>query len=292
MGTVRTGKKHPSDELGLLLRHWRGVRGTSQLGLALDVGISQRHLSFIESGRSAPGRQTLTGIVQSLDVPLRERNAIFLAAGYAPVYSEAPWNAREMQGITRALDRMLRQHDPFPAIVMDRYWNVLVTNESSPRFFGSFIDMEARTGPRNMLHLIFDPDGMRPFVVDWETVARSLIQRVYREAVGRVLDERTHDLLDDLFAYPGVDASWRSHGSVGSTPDLPMIPLGFSKDGKVLSYFSMVTSVGAPQSVAAQELRIESMFPADEETEAFHEKWMSRGHSSDSLHANDQTDLQ
>jgi len=267
-------RKEPN-ELGLLLRHWRGVRGTSQLELALDVDISQRHLSFIESGRSAPSRQTLTGIVQSLDIPLRERNAVFLAAGFAPVYSEAPWNATEMQGITRALDRMLRQHDPFPAIVMDRYWNVLATNQSSPRFFGSFIDMAARTGPRNMLHLIFDPEGMRPFVVDWETVARSLIQRVYRETVGRVLDERTHTFLDELFAYPGVDASWRLHGLVGPAPDLPMIPMGFNKDGKVLSYFSMVTSVGAPQSVAAQELRIESMFPADEETEVFHEKWMS-----------------
>lgn len=276
MGTVRTDQKHLPDELGHLLRHWREVRGASQLGLSLDAGISQRHLSFIESGRSAPSRQTLSSIAQSLDVPLRERNAIFLAAGYAPVYSEAPWNAKEMQGITRALDRMLRQHDPFPAMVMDRYWNVLNTNESSPRFFGSFIDMAARTGPRNMLHLIFDPNGMRPFVVDWETVARSLIQRVYRETVGRVLDEQTNALLDELFAYPGVDPSWRLHGSIGSAPNLPMIPMGFNKDGKTLSYFSMVTSVGAPQSVATQELRVESMFPADEETEVFHGKWMSR----------------
>jgi transcriptional regulator with XRE-family HTH domain len=267
-------QREPND-LGLLLRRWRGLRGVSQLELALDTGISQRHLSFIESGRSTPSRQTLTGIVQSLEVPLRERNSIFLAAGFAPAYSEAPWDAREMQGITRALDRMLRQHDPFPAIVMDRYWNVLATNESSPRFFGSFIDMAARTGPRNMLHLIFDPDGMRPFVADWETVARSLIQRVYRETIGHVTDERTRALLDELFAYPGVDASWRLHGAVGSTSNLPMIPMGFRKDGKILSYFSMVTSVGAPQSVAAQELRIESMFPADEETEVLHEKWIS-----------------
>lgn len=264
-----------SNDLGLLLRHWRGVRGTSQLELALDAGISQRHLSFIESGRSAPSRQTLAGLVQSLDVPLRERNTVFLAAGFAPVYSDAPWNAREMQGITRALDRMLRQHDPFPTIVMDRYWNVLATNVSSPRFFGSFIDMAARTGPRNMLHLMFDPEGMRPFVADWESVARSLIQRVYRETVGHVLDERTHALLDELFAYPGVDASWRLRGSTGEAPSLPVIPMGFHKDGKILSYFSMVTCVGAPQTVAAQELRIESMFPSDEETEAFHEKWMS-----------------
>lgn len=275
MGTTRTDRTQPSNDLGLLLRHWREIRGASQLGLALDAGISQRHLSFIESGRSVPSRHALTSIVQSLDVPLRERNAVFLAAGYAPVYSEAAWDAKEMQGITRALDRMLRQHDPFPAIVMDRYWNVLTTNASSPRFFGSFIDMTARTGPRNMLHLIFDPKGMRPFVVDWETVAQSLVQRVHRESVGGVLDERSRSLLNELFAYPGVDPSWRLRRSAGSAPNLPMVPIGFRKHDKTLKYFSMVASVGAPQSVAAQELRIECMFPADEETEDLHGEYMS-----------------
>jgi transcriptional regulator with XRE-family HTH domain len=276
MSTTHTSHKHAAGDLGQLLRHWRDVRGRSQLNLALDAGMSQRHLSFVESGRSTPSRQVLTSIAQALDIPLRERNAIFLAAGYAPLYSDAPWNAQEMQGITRALERMLRQHDPFPAMVMDRYWNVLAANASSPHFFGSFIDMAARKGPRNMLHLMFDPQGMRPFVTDWEAVARSLVQRIHRETVGRVLDEATRDLLDDLFAYPGVDASWRLPGASGATPNLPMIPMGFRKDGKVLSYFSMVTTVGAPQSVAAQELRIESLFPADEETERLHEAWMAQ----------------
>ncbi|PMQ04371.1 hypothetical protein DyAD56_15325 [Dyella sp. AD56] len=279
MGTMRSDLTYPSHDLGLLLRHWRGMRGASQLGLALDAGMSQRHLSFIEKGRSVPSRHALASIVQSLDVPLRERNAIFLAAGYAPIYPETAWNAEEMQGITRAVDRMLRQHEPFPAVVMDRYWNVLATNASSPHFFGLFIDMAARTKPRNMLHLMFDPEGMRPFVVDWDTVARSLIQRVHRELIGGVLDERSQTLLDELFAYPGVDPSWRQRGSDGSAPNLPMIPLGFRKHGKTLRYFSMVTTVGAPQSVAAQELRIESMFPADEETEVLHAECMSGGPS-------------
>lgn len=270
MVTVHGGQAGASGELGRLLRHWRDVRGASQLDLALDAGMSQRHVSFIESGRSVPSRQALGSIVQALDVPLRERNAFFLAAGYAPVYSEAPWDAAEMQGITRALERMLRQHDPYPAVVMDRAWNVLTANASAPRFFGAFIDMAARSGPRNMLHLLFDPAGMRPFVAEWETVARSLVQRVYREAVGGVLDEQAEALLDALFAYPGVDAAWRLRGSVAAAAGLPMIPMGFRKDGRILRYFSMVTTVGTPQSIAAQELRIESMFPADEATEAFH----------------------
>jgi transcriptional regulator with XRE-family HTH domain len=280
MGTMHSDQTSPSHDLGLLLRHWREMRGASQLGLALDAGMSQRHLSFIEKGRSVPSRHALTSIVESLDVPLRERNAFFLAAGYAPIYPETAWNAQEMQGITRALDRLLRQHDPFPSIVMDRYWNVLATNASSPHFFGLFVDMAARAKPRNLLHLMFDRQGMRPFVVDWETVARSLIHRVHRELVGGVLDERSRTLLDELFAYPGVDPAWRLRGSSVSAPNLPMIPLGFRMHGKTLRYFSMVTTVGAPQSVAAQELRIESMFPADEETEVLHAEYMSSGPSA------------
>src|SRR5258708_24583165 len=167
MNSARLNTKPPASELGLLLRQWRDMRGRSQLELSLDAGVSQRHISFIESGRSVPSRQMLMDIAQALDIPLRERNTLLLAAGYAPMYSEASWNSREMQSVTNALGRILRQHEPFPAVVMDRYWNVLMTNESAPRFFNCFVDMAARKGPRNMLHLVFDPDGMRPFVADW-----------------------------------------------------------------------------------------------------------------------------
>src|ERR1700712_837637 len=114
-----TKVKPGGSELGVLLRHWRSARGKSQLDLSLDTGVAQRHISFIESGRSVPGRQTLAELADALDVPLRERNALLLAAGYAPVYSESAWNAAEMHGVTRALDRMLRQNEPFPAVVMD-----------------------------------------------------------------------------------------------------------------------------------------------------------------------------
>src|SRR5215813_9844383 len=141
--------KAPPSELGDLLRYWRDVRGVSQLDLSLEAGVSQRQISFIESGRSVPGRDTLQILAQTLDVPLRERNVLLLAAGYAPVYSEAPWNAEQMQSVVRALERVVRQHEPFPAIVMDRYWNVLMTNDAAPRFFGHFVDMAAREGARN-----------------------------------------------------------------------------------------------------------------------------------------------
>ncbi|CAD6513289.1 helix-turn-helix transcriptional regulator [Paraburkholderia sabiae] len=260
----------PPGELGNLLRYWRDVRGVSQLDLSLEAGISQRQISFIESGRSVPGRDTLLILAQTLDVPLRERNALLLAAGYAPMYSEAPWNAQEMHSVVRALERVVRQHEPFPAIVMDRHWNVLMTNDAAPRFFGHFVDMAAREGPRNMLHLMFDPQGMRPFVADWDNVARSLLQRVHRESVGHVVDGTTQHLLDELLAYPDVPRDWKTHQITSSAPSMPVIPLNFVSEGAVLRYFSMVTTVGAPQNVAAQELRLESMFPADDETEARH----------------------
>src|SRR5271165_1210546 len=135
MNSSKPTPKQPATQLGALLRHWRDLRGKSQLDLSLDSGLSQRHLSFIESGRSVPSRQTLLDIPQALDIPLRDRNTMLLAAGYAPIYSEGTWNAPEMQSITKALERVLRQHEPFPAMVMDRYWYVILKNDAAPRFF-------------------------------------------------------------------------------------------------------------------------------------------------------------
>ena len=261
------GTKSTSAQLGALLRHWRDVRGRSQIDLSLDSGISQKHISQVESGRSVPSRQILIDLADALDVPLRERNSLLLAAGYAPMYAEGSWDNEEMQSITRALQRMLRQNEPYPAMAMDRYWNVFTANESAPKFFNLFFDMSARQGPRNMLHLVFDPQGMRPFVVDWPVVAKSLIQRVYRESVGRVVDDKTRELLNALLAYPDVKSEWQTPKA---SSIFPVIPLSFTKDGKVLNYFSMVTTVGTPLTISAQELRIECLCPADDATEREH----------------------
>ena len=286
MSLRNTALAPTGNPLGNLLRHWRNVRGRNQLDVSIETGVSQRHISFIESGRSIPSRETLLEIAQVLDVPLRERNTLLLSAGYAPVFSEAAWNSAQMQSVTKALERILRQHEPFPALVMDRYWDVLMTNKSAPRFFNRFIDMSQRKGPRNMLHLVFDPAGMRPFVEHWDEVASSLLYRVRTEATGRVIDEKTRELVAALLAYPGgktlsaqqiqtrsgrsdLGRTFKSESATGG-PVLPIIPLSFRKDETVLNYFSMVTTVGTPQTVAAQELRIETMFPADEETEREH----------------------
>jgi transcriptional regulator with XRE-family HTH domain len=257
-------------EVGALLRHWRTERRKSQLEVALEAGVSQRHLSFIESGRSAPGRDALLAIAGALDIPLRERNELLLASGFAPMYSDAPMSEPEMRSITAAVNRMLQQQEPYPAVLMDRYWNVLSANDATSRFFGHFIDMKARVTRRNLLHLMFDPAGMRPFIHDWENVSRSLLERVRREAVGRVVDARTQELLDALLAYPALESTDTKPSAMDNAADLPMIPLSFVTNSTVLKYFSMVTTIGTPQSIASQELRVECIFPVDESTEKHH----------------------
>lgn len=270
-----SGREKTQGGLGGLLRYWRDLRGKSQFDVALDTGISQRHISFIESGRSTPSRKRLLDIAHGLDLPLRERNVLLLAAGYAPMYPETPLQALEMQSVVKALQRVLRQHDPYPAVVMDRYWNVVMTNDASPKFFGKFVDMKARPSPRNLLHLMFDPDGMRPFIANWEPVARSLFERIQRESVGHTIDEKTTELTASLLAYPDVNSAWKKPKGFPTASSLPVIPVTFVKDKLALSYFSLITTVGTPQTIAAQELRIECMYPADEATEIGHLKLMN-----------------
>jgi transcriptional regulator with XRE-family HTH domain len=247
-------------QLGELLRYWRRERGKSQLELSMDTGISQRHLSFVESGRSAPSRDFLSTVSDALNIPLRERNALLLASGFAPQYNEQSLDAGKMAVVTQAIDRMLEQHEPHPALVLDRYWNVVRTNKAAPQFFGSFVDLEARPKPRNLLDLMFDPAGMRPFVEEWEKVAAGLLQRVRREAVGQVLDAKVQDLLKRLREYPGVAAL-----KPPLAPQSPVLPMVFRRGSQRFSYFSLITTVGTPQCITAQELRVECMFPTDGE---------------------------
>jgi hypothetical protein len=144
---------------------------------------------------------------------------------------------------------------------LDRYWNVIRTNEAAPRFFSSLVDLEARQRPRNLLDLMFDPAGTRPFVETWEEVAAGLLQRVSRESVGRVVDQKTVELLKKLEKYPDV----KSLSTIPRTQS-PVLPITFVKDGERFSYFSLITTVGTPQSITAQELRIECMFPLEPES--------------------------
>jgi transcriptional regulator with XRE-family HTH domain len=252
--------------VGALLRHWRGVRHLSQLALAGEVATTQRHLSFIESGRSQPSRAMVLRLARVLDVPIRERNQLLLAAGYAPLYREAGLASQEATQVRAAVERILEAHEPFPAVVMDRHWNVVTTNSAADAFFGWLLGDREFEEPANVIRLMFDPDGLRPFVRNWEDIAEALIQRVHREAVGGFPDAETVALLEQALASPGVPSEWRIPDF--RRPPLPVVPVEWEKDGLALGYFSTVTTLGTPQDAMLQEIRIESFFPADEPTAA------------------------
>lgn len=247
----------PHDKLGDLLRFWRQQRGRSQLDLALDAGISQRHLSFVESGRSHPSRELLHLLARSLNMPLHECNALFLAAEFAPPYQDDALESPSMAPILRAIDRVLLQQEPYPALLLDQHWTVLRTNDAAPLLFGSLVDLTRWPKPRNLLHLVFSPHGLRPAIHNWSEVASGLLQRVQREALGHVLDDHTRDLLASIRQYPGVETL-----ALTDAPQSPVIPISFEHADHRSSWFSFVSTVGTPLSVTAQGLRIECMFPA------------------------------
>ena len=236
----------------------------SQLALSTEAGVTPRHVSFVESGRANPSREMVLTLARALDVPLRERNQMLLAAGFAPLYRETGLDAEELGQVRAALDRMLAHHEPFPAVVMDRHWNVVMANGSAEAMFAFLLGGEDGGDPPNVVRLMFGP--LRPHVQNWEQTGEALVQRVHREAVGGIPDPQTVQLLDEVLALPGIPAAWRRPDF--STGALPILPVEFARGGVEVSYFSLVTTVGTPQDVTLQELRVEAFFPADEQTGA------------------------
>jgi transcriptional regulator with XRE-family HTH domain len=251
-------------KVGSLMAYWRSQRRMSQLALATEAEVSARHVSFIESGRSKPSREMVLLLASVLDVPLRERNRLLGAAGFSPEYRESAMEQPQLAVVKQALDAILAQHRPFPAVVLDPSWNILRANDAGEKFFGFLLAGQAPPSPPNVLRLIFHPQGLRPHITNWEEVAEGLIQRVHREAVGNVVDDDLRALVNEVLAYPGVPAHWRRADLSASL--LPIIPVRFERGGKRFAYFSTVTTLGTPIDVTAQETRIECFFPVDEET--------------------------
>ncbi len=263
MQTVPAQVEAPA--IGTLLRSWRKTRSLSQLALALEAEVSPRHICFLETGRAKPSRDMVVLLSNVLDVPLRERNAMLLAAGFAPLYRESRLDAPELAAVQTALQAILRQQEPYPAVVMNRHWDVLQGNAAADRFFGLLLgDREVRQ-PMNVVRLMFDPRGLRPAVTNWEAVAETLLQRVHREAVGGVPDEATLRLVAEVLAYPEIPKRLRRLNL--AAPSVPVIPIRFRHGEDTFNYFSAVTTLGTPQDVTLQELRIEAFFPADAATE-------------------------
>ena len=256
-----------SVSVGQLLRQWRERRKLSQLGLAQETGISARHLSFLETGRAKPGRDTLQVLARALDVPLRGRNELLTAAGFAPVYRETPFDAPEMDQVRRAIGFMLRQHEPYPAIVLDRHWNIVAANRAMDRVTALFLSPEAaaNAGAPNIMRLTYHPEGLRTWIVNWRETASAYVQWLYRDLL-RTGDPKTGALLDELLAFPGVPREWLSLDLDAST--LPYLAMEFRKGDVELRFFTTIASLGTPYDITLHELRIESFFPADDPTEA------------------------
>ena len=246
---------------GRLLKQWRSSRHLSQLTLATEAGISTRHLSFLETGRAQPSREMVQLLTGMLDVPLGERNALLVSAGYAPIYGERPLNAPELEPIRRALELILRQQEPYPALVLDGEWNIVLHNTAAKRIFELF-----RTSVKtpNVMRKVFDPDGLRPYILNWQEIAACLMDSVHRE-VAATGNQALVDLRDELLAYPGVPARWRMPDAVA--PLDPLVAMHLRKGAVSMSFFSTITQFATPRDITLQQLKIECFFPGDAPTE-------------------------
>ena len=269
----------PERAFGRLFREWRTRRRVSQLDLAVEAGVSSRHVSFIETGRAQPSREMVLMLARVLDVPLRDRNELLMAAGYAAVYRATDLDAPALEQARRALDFMLRQHEPYPAIVVDRCWNLLKANGGAVRLVEAFADPDAAAEwGGNAMRLMFHPRGFRPHIVNWEAMAAALIQWLHRDVLHGLGGNETRALLDELLAYPGVPPRWRTLDLDVSTA--PFLAIEVRKGDLHLRFFSTLTSLGTPHDITLQELRVETFFPADAETEEASRRLAARSGAS------------
>lgn len=249
-----------AEPVGILLRQWRERRRLSQLELSIRAEISTRHLSFVETGRSAPSRDMVLQLTDRLDIPLRERNRLLLAAGFAPVYSETPLGAPQMDSIRAAVRQLLAGHEPYPALVVDRSWNLVEAN-SSIALFTSLVSPDLLAPPANVLRASLHPQGLAPHIVNLGQWRGHLLHRV-RRIVELTADPDMVKLADELESYPCPDRQVEPTG-----PGEIMVPLRLrAPDGSELSFFSMVATFGTPLDVTLSELAIEAFYPADDAT--------------------------
>jgi transcriptional regulator with XRE-family HTH domain len=228
--------------------------------------VSSRHLSFIETGRAQPSREMVLMLARVLEVPLRDRNDLLTAAGYAAIYRATDLDAPDLEQARRALDFILRQQEPYPAIVVDRRWTILKANGGAARLLGAFADPStAAEWGGNAMRMMFHPSGLRPHIVNWEMIAAALIQWLHRDVLSGLGGAETRRLLDELLAYPGVPPRWRAL-DLDVSP-APFLAIELRKDDLHLRFFSTLTTLGTPHDITLQELRVEAFFPADAATE-------------------------
>ena len=237
----------------------------SQLDLALAAEVSARHVSFLETGRSRPSREMILRLGSTLDVPLREQNAMLRAAGLEEAFADPGPEAPLPPAVERAIERMMAQHEPFPLVVFDRKYDIVRLNGGAARLLPLFVaDPAALEPPANAMVLLFDPRGVRPYVEDWPQAARAMLARLHREVLASGGDAELGALLQRMLEFPGVPASWRQPDL--EVPSEPTLAVRLRRDATRVAFLTTVTTFSAPQNVALEELHLESWFPLDDET--------------------------
>ena len=248
--------------VGVLLREWRERRRLSQLQLSSASGVSTRHLSYIETGRSRPSRELVLFLAEHLDVPLRDRNTLLLAAGYAPVYHQTPWQSPAMADVRALVEHYLAAVEPFPAVVIDREWNVVTLNAAAAMFLEG-VHPDVLVPVPNVLRITMHPLGLAPRIVDLPELAHHLITRLHRQQM-LTGDERLAELLDELTTYPGI-ADVAGQRFVETANEIA-IPFKLSTTLGELSFLTAITTFGTAVDVTLAELSVETFFPADDAT--------------------------
>ena len=247
---------------GQLLREWRARRNLSQFQLASNSAVSARHLSFIETGRSRPSREMVLHLAERLEIPLRERNRLLLAAGFAPVFRERSLDSDEMASVREALNRFLAAHEPYPALVLDRHWNLVLANAAvAPLLEG--IAVELLEPPANALRATLHPEGMAPRILNFDEWSAHLVHRLRRE-IAVAGDEELEALLAEVLDYPNVRSDPPAVDAAAAAEIV--LPLHLRHGSGRLSFFSTLTTFGTAADVTLAELAIEAFYPADADT--------------------------
>jgi transcriptional regulator with XRE-family HTH domain len=264
MDTRSSRHLRPANPVGDLLRGWRSRRGLSQSELAFEAGISIKHLSYVETGKAAAGREILLQLASALALSLRDRNALLEAGGFARQYGERDFGAPELADARRAIDLLLRRHDPFPAVVTDRRWNVVVANRAALHLMTLLLGPERMERPLNHMRMFLAADELRPFVENWPTVAATLLARARHETMAAPLDEALQSTWRDLTRLPDLPATDPGDSAVPG----PLCEVRLRKGDISVGLIGAVLTLGTPQDVTLQELRVELFMPADVASEA------------------------
>jgi transcriptional regulator with XRE-family HTH domain len=257
----------PSFASGLVW--WRKKRGLSQLQLAMVAACSQRHISFLELGRTKPSRDMVLRLSAALDLPLRQSNDMLLAAGFAPVWAETNIQAAPLAAVRDALNYILEQQEPYPAVVVDRHWNLLQANKGAVGLVEFLVGPIAPGAAINLADALVGPDLLRPHLLNWDDVVRYFIRSVEADAAADATIE-TANLLGRLLGYDDVRAAIKRDDVAA---DGPILAMHFRKGGTELRLFTTITTLGTPQDITLQELRIESFFPMDQATRELFHMW-------------------